>query len=132
MLCSVGSRCGAGQGALLQSRQSGASAFVSKRFFAAAAGGNTLKQEDVLKRVGDVIKSFSKTGTSASNADTPAAEVTEATSFQKDLGLDSLDTVELLVAIEEEFEIEIPDKVADELKTVGETVKHILSNPEAN
>ncbi|KAI3406735.2 DCK1 [Candida oxycetoniae] len=47
-------------------------------------------------------------------------------SFQKDLGLDSLDTVEALVALEEEFDLEIPDKIADEIKTVGEAVDYIL------
>ncbi|CAK9435617.1 uncharacterized protein LODBEIA_P03440 [Lodderomyces beijingensis] len=47
-------------------------------------------------------------------------------SFQKDLGLDSLDTVEALVALEEEFDLEIPDKVADDIKTVGEAVDYIL------
>lgn len=45
--------------------------------------------------------------------------------FQKDLGLDSLDTVEALVALEEEFDLEIPDKVSDEIKTVGQAVDYI-------
>ncbi|CAN3365498.1 acyl carrier protein, mitochondrial [Diutina catenulata] len=45
--------------------------------------------------------------------------------FQKDLGLDSLDTVEALVALEEEFDLEIPDKVSDDIKTVGEAVDYI-------
>lgn len=47
-------------------------------------------------------------------------------SFQKDLGLDSLDTVEALVALEEEFDLEIPDKISDEIKTVGEAVEYIF------
>lgn len=45
--------------------------------------------------------------------------------FQKDLGLDSLDTVEALVALEEEFDLEIPDKISDEIKTVGQAVDYI-------
>lgn len=86
--------------------------------------GSALNKDEVLKRVKDVIKAFNK------NAD--AEKISLETAFNKDLGLDSLDTVELLVAIEEEFEIEIPDKIADDLKTIGETVEYILSNPEAN
>ena len=59
-------------------------------------------------------------------------QVTEDASFVDDLGADSLDTVELIMAFEEEFDIEIPDKVADELRSVGETVDYIASNPDAN
>ncbi|KAI5951652.1 ACP1 [Candida jiufengensis] len=54
------------------------------------------------------------------------ANISLDSSFQKDLGLDSLDTVEALVALEEEFDLEIPDKIADEIKTVGEAVDYIL------
>lgn len=85
---------------------------------------NNLSKEQVQKRVIDVIKAFDKTKASAS--------ITEQTTFHKDLGLDSLDTVELLVAIEEEFDVEFPDKVADELKSVQETVEYLLTNPDAN
>ncbi|EMG50612.1 Acyl carrier protein [Candida maltosa Xu316] len=53
------------------------------------------------------------------------SNITLESSFQKDLGLDSLDTVEALVALEEEFDLEIPDKVSDEIKTVGEAVNYI-------
>lgn len=42
------------------------------------------------------------------------------------MGLDSLDTVEALVALEEEFDIEIPDKISDEIKTVGQAVDYIF------
>lgn len=90
------------------------------RFYSAAS----VDKKEITTRVIDVIKAFDKTAA--------ASEVTPQTYFHKDLGLDSLDTVELLVAIEEEFDIEIPDKVADELKSVGETVDYIASNPEAN
>ena len=54
------------------------------------------------------------------------SNITLESSFQKDLGLDSLDTVEALVALEEEFDLEIPDKIADDIKTVGEAVDYIL------
>ncbi len=46
-------------------------------------------------------------------------------SFQNDLGADSLDTVELVMALEEEFEIEIPDEAAEEILTVQSAVDYI-------
>lgn len=47
--------------------------------------------------------------------------------FVNDLGADSLDTVELIMALEEEFDIEIPDEQAEKIKTVGEALEHIKS-----
>ena len=52
-------------------------------------------------------------------------EVTEQASFVDDLGADSLDTVELVMALEEEFGIEIPDEDAEKITTVGEAIKYI-------
>lgn len=52
-------------------------------------------------------------------------EVTTEASFVEDLGADSLDTVELVMAFEEEFGIEIPDEDAEKITTVGEAVKYI-------
>lgn len=52
-------------------------------------------------------------------------EVTESASFIDDLGADSLDTVELVMAFEEEFELEIPDEDAEEITTVTDAVKYI-------
>ena len=46
-------------------------------------------------------------------------------SFANDLGADSLDTVELVMALEEAFDIEIPDEVAEQIDTVGKAVDHI-------
>jgi acyl carrier protein len=46
-------------------------------------------------------------------------------SFVDDLGADSLDIVELVMALEEEFELEIPDEDAEKIRTVGEAVKYI-------
>jgi acyl carrier protein len=51
--------------------------------------------------------------------------VTEAASFVDDLGADSLDTVELVMALEEEFGIEIPDEDAEKMSNVGEAVRYI-------
>lgn len=52
-------------------------------------------------------------------------EVTPEASFVDDLGADSLDTVELVMALEEEFGIEIPDEDAEKIQTVGDAVKYI-------
>jgi len=52
-------------------------------------------------------------------------KVTESASFIDDLGADSLDTVELVMAFEEEFNIEIPDDAAEKIQTVGDAVKFI-------
>lgn len=54
-----------------------------------------------------------------------AAKIVEGASFIDDLGADSLDTVELIMAFEEEFEIEISDEVADQIVTVGDAIKLI-------
>lgn len=48
-------------------------------------------------------------------------------SFADDLGADSLDTVELVMALEEEFDVEIPDEVAERIDTVGKAVEHIAA-----
>ena len=53
------------------------------------------------------------------------AKVTEESSFIDDLGADSLDTVELVMAFEEEFDIEIPDDAAETIQTFGDAVKFI-------
>ena len=52
-------------------------------------------------------------------------KVVESASFIDDLGADSLDTVELVMAFEEEFNIEIPDDAAEKIQTVGDAVKFI-------
>jgi len=52
-------------------------------------------------------------------------QITEATSFVNDLGADSLDTVELVMELEEEFDVNIPDEAAEKIQTVGQAVKYI-------
>ena len=53
------------------------------------------------------------------------AEVTPAAKFIEDLGADSLDTVELVMAFEEEFDLEIPDEDAEKITTVGDAIHYI-------
>ena len=55
-------------------------------------------------------------------------EVTDSASFIEDLGADSLDTVELVMALEEEFDIEIPDDQAEKIQSVGQAVDYIKAH----
>ena len=55
-------------------------------------------------------------------------KVTPEASFVEDLGADSLDTVELVMAFEEEFGIDIPDEDAEQMRTVGDVVKYLEDN----
>ena len=55
-------------------------------------------------------------------------DVTPAAKFIEDLGADSLDTVELVMAFEEEFDIEIPDEDAEKITTVGDAIQYIKDN----
>jgi acyl carrier protein len=61
-----------------------------------------------------------------------ADEVTNDASFIEDLGADSLDTVELVMALEEEFNMEIPDEEAEKIKTVGDAIDYIKSHANVN
>jgi acyl carrier protein len=54
-----------------------------------------------------------------------ADDVTEEASFIDDLGADSLDIVELVMALEEEYDIDIPDEAAEKIQTVGDAVSYI-------
>ncbi len=56
------------------------------------------------------------------------ASITKDTSFVDDLGADSLDVVELVMALEEEFDLEISDGEAENIKTVGDAVEYIKAN----
>jgi acyl carrier protein len=57
-----------------------------------------------------------------------ADQVTPEAKFIEDLGADSLDTVELIMALEEEFNIEVPDEEAEKLVSVGDVTKYIEEN----
>tara|TARA_B100001245_G_C22774929_1_gene374480 strand:+ start:564 stop:806 length:243 start_codon:yes stop_codon:yes gene_type:complete len=61
------------------------------------------------------------------NLNVPEEQVTPEAKFIEDLGADSLDTVELVMAFEEEFGIEVPDEEAEKLVSVGAVITHIES-----
>ena len=71
---------------------------------------------DIQEKVGSII---------AEQLGVKLEEVKPQASFVDDLGADSLDTVELVMALEEEFGIEIPDEDAEKMATVGEAIKYI-------
>ncbi|WOO76838.1 Acyl carrier protein, mitochondrial [Vanrija pseudolonga] len=83
------------------------------RAYSAAA----LTKDDITSRVLDVLKSFEKVD---------AAKLTPTSTFTSDLGLDSLDAVEVVMAIEEEFAIEIPDAEADAINTVDQAIEYVV------
>lgn len=74
---------------------------------------------DIEKRVKEII---------AEQLSIDVAEVKPEASFIDDLGADSLDTVELIMVFEEEFDLEIPDEEAEKIKTVGDAVEHIKNH----
>jgi len=79
--------------------------------------------EEVSEPMSDTAERVKKIVVDHLNVD--ADKVTDNASFIEDLGADSLDTVELVMAFEEEFGIEIPDDAAESIVTVGDAVKYI-------
>lgn len=59
------------------------------------------------------------------------SQVSPSAHFQKDLGLDSLDTVEIVMAFEEEFAVEIPDVEADKILSTADAIQYISAHPQA-
>ncbi|KAF9956985.1 Acyl carrier protein 1, mitochondrial [Mortierella alpina] len=82
-----------------------------------------LSRENVEKRVLDILAGFNKVDSN---------KITLQANFNSDLGLDSLDTVEVVMAIEEEFSIEIPDKDADEIKSAAQAVEYVSKRDDAH
>ena len=64
----------------------------------------------------------------AEQLDADIDDLTMETNIAKDLGADSLDVVELLMSIEDEFEVEIPDEEIENIKTIGDLTEYIQSN----
>ena len=93
-------------------RRSGASCETGGKFL--NEGLN--RMSDILERVRKIV---------IEHLDADPEKVTEKASFIDDLGADSLDNVELVMAFEEEFDIEIPDDAAEHIQTVGDAVKFI-------
>ena len=60
-----------------------------------------------------------------------AKDITDASSFANDLGADSLDTVELIMEFEKEFDLQIPDEDAKKISTVGDAIKYIEEHKKA-
>jgi acyl carrier protein len=85
--------------------------------------GEELQQEVSKGKMSDTAERVKKIVVEHLNVD--ADKVTDNASFIEDLGADSLDTVELVMAFEEEFGIEIPDDAAESIVTVGDAVKYI-------
>ncbi|MFN5464315.1 MAG: acyl carrier protein [Cyanobacteriota bacterium] len=75
-----------------------------------------MSQDEIFEKVRAIV---------AEQLSVEAADVKPESNFQNDLGADSLDTVELVMALEEHFDIEIPDEAAEGITTVGEAVKYI-------
>ena len=71
---------------------------------------------DIAQKVKEIV---------AQQLDVDIAEVKDEAQFIEDLGADSLDTVELVMALEEEFGHEIPDEQAEKLQSVGDVIKYI-------
>lgn len=78
-----------------------------------------METEEIFDKVRDVI---------VDQLNVDETEVTEEASFIDDLGADSLDIVELVMALEEQFGVSIPDEEAENIKTVGDAVAYISEN----
>ncbi|NES24634.1 MAG: acyl carrier protein [Symploca sp. SIO3E6] len=72
--------------------------------------------QEIFKKVREIVKD---------QLDVDEEKVVPEANFASDLNADSLDTVELVMALEEEFDIEIPDEAAEQITTVGAAVEHI-------
>ncbi|NLH94950.1 MAG: acyl carrier protein [Synergistaceae bacterium] len=76
-----------------------------------------MKKEEILSRLKEIV---------IDRLDVEESQIKNEASFIEDLGADSLDIVELIMGIEEEFDIEIPDEDAEKLTTVGEALNYVI------
>ena len=76
-----------------------------------------MKKEEILSRLKEIV---------IDRLDVEEGQIKNEGSFIEDLGADSLDIVELIMGIEEEFDIEIPDEDAEKLTTVGEALNYVI------
>lgn len=77
-----------------------------------------MDREELLKKIKTIV---------ADKLSISEDQVTEEASFIDDLGADSLDTVELVMALEDEFDLDIPDEEAEKLTTVGKAIDFVLA-----
>lgn len=82
----------------------------------------TMSREDALKRITKVV---------AAQLSLSEDEINETSSFTTDLGADSLDTVELVMAFEDEFSVEIPDEDAEKITTIKDAVDYVYAKSAA-
>ena len=78
-----------------------------------------MEREELLKKIKAIVSDKLSIGED---------QITEEASFIDDLGADSLDTVELVMALEDEFNMDIPDEEAEKLTTVGKAMDYILAH----
>ena len=78
-----------------------------------------MEREELLKKIKSIV---------SDKLSISEEQITEEASFIDDLGADSLDTVELVMALEDEFNMDIPDEEAEKLNTVGKAMDYILNN----
>ena len=78
-----------------------------------------MEREELLKKVKAIV---------SDKLSISEEQVTEDASFTEDLGADSLDTVELVMALEDEFEMDIPDEDAEKMDTVGKALDYVLDH----
>jgi len=77
-----------------------------------------MEREELLKKIKSIV---------SDKLSISEEQITEEASFIDDLGADSLDTVELVMALEDEFNMDIPDEEAEKLNTVGKAMDYILT-----
>jgi len=78
-------------------------------------------EEEILERVIEIVKVFPKVN---------PEKVTPTSHFMRDLGLDSLDAVELVIAFEEEFACDFSDEISNEILSIPQAVKYLNENPD--
>ncbi|KAI5966368.1 ACP1 [Candida pseudojiufengensis] len=97
----------------------------SLNFIRSYAGFPSLTRDDAKERIIELLEGFDKVDTEKTG------EIKESSNFTQDLGLDSLDVVEVVMELEHEFNIQIPDNDADSIKTVGQAIDYIISQPDS-
>jgi len=78
-----------------------------------------MERDELLRKIKEIV---------ADKLSISEDQVTEEASFIDDLGADSLDTVELVMALEDEFDLDIPDEDAEKLTTVGKAIDYVLEH----